>query len=88
MALGARGSFISGLVLKQSIVPVLLGIALGMGFALALTRFISSLLFDVNATDPATLAAVPVFMVLIAAAASYMPGAKGDQGRSDDGAAM
>jgi putative ABC transport system permease protein len=73
MALGARGSVISGLVLKQSIVPVLIGIALGMGFALALTRFITSLLFDVSATDPATLAAVSIFMVLVAAAASYIP---------------
>jgi putative ABC transport system permease protein len=88
MALGARGSLISGLVLKQSIVLVLIGIALGMGFALALTRFISSLLFDVSATDPARLAAVSVFMGLDCGGGELHPGAKSDQSRSDDRAAM
>lgn len=71
MALGARGSVISGLVLKQSIVPVLLGIALGMGGALALTRLISSLLFDVSPTDPATLAAVSTMIGEVALVACY-----------------
>jgi putative ABC transport system permease protein len=73
MALGARRSLISTLVLRQSIIPVVLGIALGIGGALALTRFISSLLFEVSATDPATFASVGVFMVLVAVVASYLP---------------
>jgi len=61
------------LVLGQTIVPVVAGAAVGLGCALALTRFISGLLFDVSATDPPTLAAISVFLIVVAVAASYIP---------------
>jgi putative ABC transport system permease protein len=73
MALGAGRGSVAGLVLKQAIVPVLIGVALGVSAALAVTRFISSLLFDVSATDPGTFAAISFFLMIVATAASYFP---------------
>ena len=61
------------LVLGQGLAPVLAGIALGVAGGLALTRFMASLLFGVEATDPATFVAVSALLALIAAVASYIP---------------
>ncbi len=73
MALGATARHVTLLVLGQGLAPVLAGIALGIAGALALTRFMESLLFGVEATDPATFAAVSALLAAIAAAASYIP---------------
>jgi putative ABC transport system permease protein len=73
VALGAARGRIWRLVLRQAIVPVLIGVALGVGCGLAVTRLISSLLFDVSATDPATFAAISIFLIAVAAVASYIP---------------
>jgi predicted permease len=66
MALGARRSSILGLVLRKGIALTLIGTAIGLLGALALTRWMSSLLFGVSASDPATYAAV--FFVSLGAA--------------------
>ena len=50
-----------------------MGIALGLTGALALTRALSSLLYGVGATDPATFAAVALLFLVVALAASYIP---------------
>jgi ABC-type antimicrobial peptide transport system permease subunit len=51
----------------------LFGIALGIAGALALTRLMASLLFEVKPTDPATLANVAILLTLVALAACYIP---------------
>jgi len=50
-----------------------LGVALGLVGAVAVTRFLSSLLYDVSPTDPAVLAASAALLTVVAAAASWGP---------------
>ncbi len=54
-------------------IPVGVGIALGIAGAVAATRLLGSLLFEVTTTDTVTFILVPLFMTGIAAAASYLP---------------
>lgn len=49
------------------------GLVVGVGAAIALTRLLGSLLFEVEPADPATFAAVAVFMVVVALAACFVP---------------
>jgi putative ABC transport system permease protein len=73
MALGATSSDVLGLVLKQGLVPVGLGLAIGLGGALALTRLIRSQLFGITPTDPATFVTVAAGLSLVAILACYVP---------------
>lgn len=73
MALGASSRNVTLLVLAQGMAPVIAGVALGTAGALALTRFMDTLLFGVTPTDPATFAAVSALLVGVAAVASYIP---------------
>jgi putative ABC transport system permease protein len=73
MALGAKRDDISRMVLKQGLGVTLLGIALGLGAALLVTRLILALLYGVSPTDPATLAAVPVLLAAVALLACWVP---------------
>jgi putative ABC transport system permease protein len=73
MALGASARNVKLLVLGQGLAPVVAGIAAGIAGALALTRFMESLLFGVTATDPATFVAMSLLLASIAALASYIP---------------
>ncbi|HEV3276825.1 MAG TPA: ABC transporter permease [Terriglobia bacterium] len=72
-ALGAQQSDILRLVLSQGFILALVGIALGLGGAFALTRMMKAALFRVSATDPATFAGVAALFLLAALAASYIP---------------
>ncbi len=73
MALGATARNVELLVLGQGVVPVLAGLVLGVAGALALTRFMESLLFGVTPTDPGTFAAAAALLASIAALATYIP---------------
>jgi ABC-type antimicrobial peptide transport system permease subunit len=73
MALGASRSDVMRLVGRQGAAILLGGLTLGLAGALALTRTISTFLFGVKATDPLTLAAVALLMVLVAVAALAGP---------------
>jgi predicted permease len=73
MALGASQGDVLGLVLRQGLVYVALGLALGLAGAFAATRLLRSLLFEVKPTDPATYAAVAGLLAAVALAASYLP---------------
>jgi putative ABC transport system permease protein len=73
MALGATARNVKLLVLGQSLLPVAAGMLIGLAGALALTRFMATLLFGVTPTDPVTFAAVSMLLGGIAAAASYIP---------------
>lgn len=73
MALGADAGRIGGMVLRQGMVLVGVGSALGVAGALAATRILRSQLFGVGTIDPLTLVAVVGFVVLVALAASATP---------------
>jgi putative ABC transport system permease protein len=73
MALGAHGRDVLRLILRQHLQPAVLGIVIGVAAAVALSRYLQSLLYGVRATDPATFAAVAVGLLLVAAAACWIP---------------
>jgi predicted permease len=73
MALGAQQGDILEMVMRQGIRAVLVGVAVGVVAALALTRLMASLLFGVKPTDAMTFAGVAVLLMCVAAAASYIP---------------
>ena len=73
MALGAQPQNMLALVLGRGVGLALTGIAAGVFGALALTRFLSSLLFGVRPTDPLTFAAVAALLLMVALAACYIP---------------
>jgi putative ABC transport system permease protein len=73
MALGARSAQILRLVLRRGVVLIAVGLALGFGASLALTRVIRSFLWGVTATDPMTFAFVLVGLAAVALLACYLP---------------
>ena len=73
MALGAGGSTLLRMVIRQGMMPVLGGMALGLVGALAAGRVLRGLLFGVGTGDPAILALVAGFLVAVALAAMYLP---------------
>ena len=73
IALGARGDSVLRLVLGQGMKIALAGLVIGVAGAFALTRLMSSILFGVGATDPVIFVAVPLILVLVAAAACLIP---------------
>jgi putative ABC transport system permease protein len=72
-ALGAQQSDILRLVVGQGFRLALAGVAVGIAGAFALTRLMTTLLFHVAATDPATFIAVALIFLFVALAASYIP---------------
>jgi predicted permease len=73
MALGARRRDISRMVLREGLGITLLGIAIGLAAALAATRLMISLLYNVSPADPWIFAAVPVLLAAVALLASWLP---------------
>jgi putative ABC transport system permease protein len=73
MALGAQVRDVLGLVIKQGMILVLIGVGAGLIASLALTRLMKSLLFEVRATDPITLGVVTVTLIVVALVACWIP---------------
>ncbi|HEY3853292.1 MAG TPA: ABC transporter permease [Verrucomicrobiae bacterium] len=73
MALGAQRGDVLGLVMGRGMLLALAGIVIGLSGAFVLTRFLSTLLFGVTPTDPATFAVVSALMGAVAFFASYIP---------------
>ncbi len=73
MALGAGKRDVLGMVLRQGLALVGMGLAAGFSASLALTRLLSSLLFEVRPTDVTTSAVVAVVLAAVALLASYLP---------------
>jgi putative ABC transport system permease protein len=73
IALGADGRDILRLVLRHGLALAGTGIAIGLAAAFALTRLMSSLLYHVSVTDPATFIAGPALFAAVALMASYLP---------------
>ena len=73
MALGAVRSDVMGLVLSHAARLAVLGTALGVVAAFALSRLLKSLIFDVSPADPATFVSVAGIVILVALLAGYVP---------------
>ncbi|MFZ0639870.1 MAG: ABC transporter permease [Candidatus Acidiferrales bacterium] len=73
VALGAQENDVMRLVLGQGVKLTLVGIAVGIGTALGLTRLMGSILYGVGATDPVTFAGVAILLAIVALAACYIP---------------
>jgi predicted permease len=73
MALGAARSSVLALVMRQGLTLALIGVALGLGGALALTRVLEAQLYGVTRTDPATFWAVAVLLTAVAGIATLIP---------------
>ncbi len=86
MALGARGADVVRMVMKETMLMVAIGLAVGLGAALATTRLISTLLFGLSPNDPATIAAAALLMTVVAAFAGYLPASVAS--RPDDSIAV
>ncbi len=76
MALGARAGDVVRLVVSEGVRVVVIGVAIGIVLALALGRFVASLLYGVSAHDPVTLVGTAVVLVAIAALAALIPARK------------
>ncbi|MFZ0522997.1 MAG: ABC transporter permease [Candidatus Acidiferrales bacterium] len=79
MTLGASPSTILRQVLRETLILMLIGIAVGVPIALAGTRLIRTMLFGLGAVDPVALVAACAILTAIAAAASYIPARRASQ---------
>jgi putative ABC transport system permease protein len=73
MALGASRRAVLTMVLQQGLQVIGTGLAAGLCASLVLTRFLSTLLYEIKATDVTTFAAVAVVLIVVALAANYLP---------------
>ena len=73
MALGAQQAEVLRLVLRQGAVLAVTGAIVGLILALATTRSLATLLYGVEAFDPATFVIAPILLVAVALLASYIP---------------
>jgi putative ABC transport system permease protein len=73
VALGAQPSQVVSLALRETLAPIIGGVAAGCAVALALAHLARSLLYGVGPDDPTTFIAAPVVLVLIAIAAAWLP---------------
>jgi putative ABC transport system permease protein len=79
MALGARSEQVRGMVLRQAMVPVVTGLALGLAGSFASAGLIRSFLYGINAIDPLTYVGVPSILLCVALAASALPARRATQ---------
>lgn len=73
MALGAGEGDVVRMVLREASLVAVMGIAIGLAAALALTRLIAGLLFGLSSTDPVSFAGTAVLLAMVALAAGYIP---------------
>jgi predicted permease len=73
LALGADVSAVRSMVVRQGMALALAGIAVGLGAAYGLSRFVTTLLFSVSATDPFVFAGVPILLAAVSLAAVWLP---------------
>ena len=73
VALGARPDDVLMMVMRRAIATTAAGVILGVAGAMAMTRFLSGLLYEVRPLDTTTFASVVVLVVVVAAAATWVP---------------
>src|SRR5262245_52657648 len=79
MALGATAHDVTRLVMREVALLVVLGVVIGMTAAVATTRFVSAMLFNLEPTDPLTLTLATSLMICVAALAGYLPARRAAQ---------
>ena len=73
VALGAARSEVVGLIVKQGMLLVAIGLLIGLAGSLAATRVMRSLLYETDVYDPMTFAIVPALLAIVSLAACYVP---------------
>jgi putative ABC transport system permease protein len=73
MALGAQSSVVRSLILREALLLVLVGLAVGLPAVFAVTRFASTLLFGLSPTDPVSLSLAGLALLVVALVAGYLP---------------
>jgi putative ABC transport system permease protein len=73
MALGAQAANVRSMILLQTLTLTAVGVAIGLGGAFVVARFLTSLLFGVGKYDPITFAGVAILLVLVSMVAAYLP---------------
>ena len=73
MTLGARARDVQGLILRQTLRPVVVGAVIGIAAAAAASRILESVLFGISPYDPIAFIGAPLFLLSVAAAASFLP---------------
>jgi ABC-type antimicrobial peptide transport system permease subunit len=73
MALGAQRADVLTLVMRESMILVVIGVAAGLAVAVAASQFVTTLLFGLAPTDPKTMFVAIAVMVLVSATAGYLP---------------
>ena len=79
MALGAQRRQVLGRLLREGLLLIFCGAALGMAASAGLMRFLASMLFEVKATDPSTFIVVATLLVVVAALACWIPARRSTQ---------
>jgi putative ABC transport system permease protein len=73
MALGASRGSVLGMILRRGMITTTIGLVLGLPLAYMLARLMSSLIFGISASDPATFVGIPLALVAAAVLAVYIP---------------
>jgi ABC-type antimicrobial peptide transport system permease subunit len=73
MALGAQSGNVLRMVMGESLLLVLIGSVMGLAAALATTRLIAGMLFDVTPSDPLTIALATLLLLAVSALAGWLP---------------
>jgi ABC-type antimicrobial peptide transport system permease subunit len=73
IALGAKSTAVVGHVLRQALALTAIGVVIGVVGALALTRLLGALLYEVSAADPITYVVVALLLAAVATVAAWMP---------------
>ena len=79
LALGARPADVRRMVVRRAVGDAAIGVAVGLTGAVALTRGLATLLFNVSPTDPAALGAASALLLLTAIVASWLPARRAAQ---------
>jgi ABC-type antimicrobial peptide transport system permease subunit len=73
MALGATAPRVTRMVMRETMLVVVIGVAIGLGAAFGATRLVGAMLFGLAPTDPITISLAVVLMLVVAALAGYLP---------------
>jgi ABC-type antimicrobial peptide transport system permease subunit len=73
MALGATPAQVLRMVVGDGLKPIILGVAIGLAAAVALSRVVASLIYGVRPTDPLTFSVVALLLIVVGVLASILP---------------
>ena len=73
MALGAQAADVLKLVIGQGMILAIIGVAVGIGGAIGLTRLMQTLLYGISATDPLTFTVIAAVLTAVALLACWIP---------------